>query len=96
MTHRTEQEIVIAKAAVKAIISDEFPSSVPGFKDLRRERRRELKHIAEHYFMKYGIPEIKAGWMADACNGILQMEESEKKAVGRFADAAADGQTQLK
>ena len=88
--------MVIAKAAVKAIICNEFPSSVPGFKDLRRERRREVTPVAQHYFMKYGTPKIKAGWMADVCNGIIHMEESEKQAAGRFADAAADGQTQLK
>ena len=96
LTFRTEQEVVIAKSAVKAIISKEFPSSVPGFKDLRRERRRELTHIAERYLMKYGVPEIKAGWEEDVCNGILRMEESEQQAAGRFADAQAEGQTQLK
>ena len=96
LTHRTEQEMVIAKAAVKAIITDEFPSDVPSYKDLRRERRRELKPIAERYIMKYGIPKIKANWAQDICNGILHMEESEKRAAGRFADAQAEGQTQLK
>ena len=96
MTHRTEQEIVIAKSAVKAIIAAEFPSNVPGYKDLRRERRRELKPVAERYMMKYGIPEIKAGWEQDICNGILRMEEFENRAAAKFASDQAAGQTQLK
>ena len=97
LSFRTEEELAQAKVVVKMMISDEFPSSVYGFKDLRRARRLELKPIAERYLLKYGAGDTtRPGWESDVCNGILRMEEFEKRAVAKFAEAEAGGQTQLK
>ena len=94
--HQREREAVFVKTAVRYIVTDEIPSCDPDCKRQRRDRRIEIKPVAERYFHKYGMPKIEVGWEADACNGILYMEELEKLAAAKFADDQAAGQTQLK